>query len=257
MNNSLVKTSNLSVGYGNKIVVDNIEIELCKGKIITLIGPNGAGKSTILKTICGQLKALNGDVYIQNQRINNIQKSDLAQNMAVLFTTDVIKEQVSCFDVVALGRYPYTGILGKLSEKDVQVVEETMKSTSVYDLRDTQFDELSDGQRQRVLLARALCQEPKILLLDEPTTFLDVKYRLEFLSLILKQARENGLAIIMSLHELDMARQISDEILCIKDNLVVKKGSPDEVFKTGYINELFDIKMGSYDEKNYRALLNL
>lgn len=244
----IIKTDNLIVGYGAKIVIDDVSIEIASGEIITLIGPNGSGKSTLLKSIAGQLKNLGGRIYLGEQDLYSKPASEIAKEISVLFTGDSPREKMTCRDVVALGRYPYTGILGRLSEKDEEIITEAMLLTTTEELAMAEFGEISDGQRQRVLLARALCQEPEVLILDEPTTYLDIRYRLEFISLLRKLSAERGFAVLMSLHELDMAKQISDRIICVKEGKIHRVGSPDEVYTPGYISELFDISVGTYDE---------
>lgn len=251
----LLNTKKLDAGYDKSPVVSGVDLEINRGQIITLIGPNGCGKTTLLKTISTELSPIAGCLFVEDISVTEIKKNDLAKKMAVMFTERNIRESISSFEVVALGRYPYTGFLGKLSEEDLQVVKEAMLNTSVWEYKDLDFTKLSDGQRQRVLLARALAQKPDIMLLDEPTTFLDVKYRLEFLSTLMKLAKSQGFAVIMSLHELDMAKQISDKIICVKDGRVDKCGSPEEIFSEGYINQLFDIRLGSFDEKLTKAIL--
>lgn len=252
----LIKANSLSVGYDKKIIVNGVDIAINKGQILTLIGPNGSGKTTILKAIAGQLPPIAGSVFIDGMDISKTAATDLAKKMAQLFTERNIKESISCFDVVALGRYPYTGFLGKLSKEDETIILDSMEKTRVLELRDNDFTRISDGQRQRVLLARALTQKPEIMILDEPTTFLDIRYRLEFLSLLLELSQKENFAVIMTEHDLDMAYQISDQIMCIKDSRVDKIGSPDEIFSEGYINKLFDISVGSFNEKLNRGFLN-
>ena len=157
---------------------------------------------------------------------------------------------MTCKDVVAAGRYPYTGRLGILSREDWKIVEESMELVRVSNLAEQDFNRISDGQRQRILLARAICQEPQILLLDEPTSYLDVKYKLDFLTTLQELTRSRKLTVIMSLHELDLAQRISDKVMCIKGDCVQRYGTPDDVFTDGYISELFDIEKGSYEENS-------
>ena len=168
--------------------------------------------------------------------------------MAVLLTERLRTEMMTCEDVVATGRYPYTGRFGILSEKDREAVAEAMKLVHVEELKDQDFTRISDGQRQRIMLARAICQEPEFLILDEPTSYLDVKYKLEFLSVLQEMKRKKKLTVIMSLHEIELAEIISDQILCIREHRVDRMGTPAEVLDKGYIAKLFDITEGSYEE---------
>ena len=184
------KAEKLSVGYGKQPLIENIEICLEKGEILTLIGPNGAGKSTILKSITKQLALLGGTVYLGEQDIGQMSGNELSQNMAVVLTEKLRTEMMTCEEVVATGRYPYTGKFGILSDTDRQAVAEAMEPVHVTTLKNKDFSKISDGQRQRVMLARAICQEPEIIILDEPTSYLDIKYKLDFLSA--GNAKEKG-----------------------------------------------------------------
>lgn len=244
------KTEKMSVGYHSVPLIENIEIGLKQGEILTLIGPNGAGKSTVLKSIANQLALITGTVYLKHQNIEKMSGTQLSQNMAVVLTERLRTELMTCEEVVATGRYPYTGRFGILSKDDLKVVEEAMELVHVTEIRNQDFTNISDGQRQRVMLARCLCQEPKIVLLDEPTSYLDVKYKLEFLSVLQEMRRKKKLTVIMSIHELDLAEKVSDKILCINGKYVERFGRPEEVFKPGYIAKLFSISTGSYDEEN-------
>ena len=243
------KTEQMNVGYRGKTLLKDIEIRLKKGEILTLIGPNGAGKSTILKSITKQLKLINGVVYLDKKKLAGISGTELSQKMAVVFTEKMKTELMTCEDIVATGRYPYTGRFGILSKSDHAVVEEAMELVHVAGIKHQDFAKISDGQRQRVMLARAICQEPEIIIMDEPTSFLDVKYKLEFLSVLQELRRKKELTVIMSLHELDLAERISDRILCVKGDHVDRFGEPEEIFKPGYIKSLFQIETGSYDEE--------
>lgn len=244
------KTQQMSVGYQSVPVIRDIEIELNKGEILTLIGPNGAGKSTILKSIAKQLTLIDGVIYLDKKEMALMPRTELSQRMAVVFTEKLKTELMTCKDVVATGRYPYTGHFGMLSKKDYALVEEAMKLVHVAEIKNQDFTKISDGQRQRVMLARAICQEPEIIILDEPTSFLDVKYKLEFLSILQELRLKKGLTVIMSLHELELADRVSDKILCVNGESVERFGKPEEIFQSGYIKALFGIKAGSFDEEN-------
>ncbi len=239
----------LVVGYQGKPIVRDIHIRLRQGEILTLIGPNGAGKSTVLKSIAKQLSPLEGTIRIGGESLDEIHGDALARKMAVVFTERIHSELMTCEDVVATGRYPYTGKFGILSKADYRVVDEAMRLVHVEELKGQNFAKISDGQRQRVMLARALAQEPEILLLDEPTSYLDVKYKLEFLTVLQEMTRKKKLTVIMSLHELDMAQRISDRILCIgRSHCVEKFGRPEKIFTSGYIRRLFGMTAGNFDE---------
>ena len=247
----IIRTENLTIGYNGKPLIKDINIAINKGEIITLIGPNGAGKSTLLKSLSRQLEPIEGCVYLEDKKLSEMSGKDLSKKVAILFTDRIKGEMMNCFDVVATGRYPYTGYFGVLSKDDREIVENTMKLVKVEELRDKDFKKISDGQRQRIMLARALCQEPEIVLLDEPTSFLDIRHKLEFLSILEKMKEERKLTVIMSVHELDIAQKISDRILCLKGDTVDKFGTPDEVFTKDYICNLFDVNedINEYAEK--------
>ena len=250
MNCYYFTTEKMSVGYQGIPLIENITIQAKEGEILTLIGPNGAGKSTILKSIARQLALLGGTVCLDGQDIAGLSGGELSRKMAVVFTEKLQTEMMTCGDVVATGRYPYTGRSGILTPEDHKAVETAMELVHISEMRDQDFTRISDGQRQRVMLARAICQEPQILILDEPTSFLDVKYKLEFLSVLQELTRKKGLTVIMSLHELELAERVSDKVLCVKGKYVERFGTPEEIFAPGYIRFLFDIETGSYDEKN-------
>ena len=167
----------------------------------------------------------------------------------MVLTERVRPEMMTCKDVVATGRYPYTGKFGVLSEDDWAIVQESMELVHIEELADRDFSKTSDGQKQRVMLARALCQQPDIIVLDEPTSFLDIRYKLEFLSIIQNMSRTRHLSVIMSLHELDLAGRISDKIACVHGDRVDRFGTPEEIFTDGYIPKLYGMTVGSYEER--------
>ena len=241
-------TKGLTVGYRGVPLIHDIEIGMKQGEILTLIGPNGAGKTTILKNIIRQLSPLGGTVYLGGEDMAKLTGKELAQKLSVVLTERIRPELMSCEDVVATGRYPYTGRFGVLTEKDREIVKESMELVHIRELAGRDFGKISDGQKQRVMLARALCQQPEILVLDEPTSFLDIRYKLEFLTIIQRLSRERKLSVVMSLHELDLAERISDKIACVCGDCVDRFGKPEEIFTEGYIPKLYEMTAGSYDE---------
>ncbi len=246
MQDNFFITEQMAVGYNKKILIDNINISVNRGEIVTLIGPNGAGKSTILKTIASQLSLLAGTVYISGKNLRNTSSHELAKTMSIMMTSRIEPELMTCYDVIKSGRYPYTGQLGILSEYDKQQIAESMKFMSVDSIADKDFRCISDGQRQRVMLARAVCQEPDILILDEPTSFLDIHHKLELLSMLKRLVIRKKIGVIMSMHELDLAQRISDRIICVSNNGIDKCGIPEEIFTDEYINKIYNIFPASY-----------
>ena len=238
----------LAVGYDNSPLIENIDFSLKRGEILTLVGPNGAGKSTILKSIARQLSLVSGTIYLDKSDVVTMNGNEFAKKMAVVLTDKLKTELMTCYDVVATGRYPYTGRFGVLSDEDKKAVDEAMELVNVSQIKDKDFTKISDGQRQRVMLSRAICQQPEIIVLDEPTSYLDIKYKLEFLSILQRLKRQKNLTVIMSLHELDMAKRVSDHIMCIDGRYVDRYGTPEEVFTDQYVSGLFGITAGSFDE---------
>ena len=247
MTDLILHTKDLAVGYDGRAVVKDLTFSLRPGEILTLIGPNGAGKSTILKTLARRLAPVAGTVLLDGKMLPAMAENELAKRLSIVTTERVRAELMSSREVVATGRYPYTGRLGILSEHDRAVVREAMALTHVTELQDAPFEQISDGQRQRVMLARALCQEPEVLLLDEPTSFLDVRYKVEFLTTLKTLAREKRIAVVMSLHELDCAARVSDTVLCVRGGAVDRVGRPEEIFSGAYIEALYGMEPGSFE----------
>ena len=237
----------LTVGYNKKPLIKDIEIGIRQGEIVTLIGPNGAGKSTILKSITRQLDPVGGKVHFDGKELREYSYRDLSCKMAVVLTDRMKPELMTCHDIVATGRYPYTGRLGILTPEDEEKVEDAMRAVQASEIGNRDFNAISDGQRQRVLLARAICQEPDIILLDEPTSFLDIRHKLKLLAILRDMAKAKGITVIMSLHEIDLAMKISDRILCVKGDHIFMEGHPEDIFKESMIRELYDIDNGFFD----------
>ena len=241
------QTKQLCVGYDGVALIRDISIGIRRGEIVTLIGPNGSGKSTILKSITRQLKAIAGTVMIGERELRGLSHRELATRMAVVLTERMKPELMTCWDVVSSGRYPYTGRLGILTAEDEAKVDAAMEAVHALELSDRDFNAISDGQRQRILLARAICQEPEIIILDEPTSFLDIRHKLELLSILRGMAKEKGITVIMSLHEIDLAQKVSDKILCVKGETIDTYGTPEQVFEEENIRALYDIEQGFFD----------
>ena len=242
-----LRTSDLTVGYDNIPLINNINVSVKKGEILTLAGPNGSGKSTILKSITRHLDILDGVVYIDKNDMEKLSGNDFAKKLSVVLTERVNPEMMTCRDVVATGRYPYTGYFGKLTEEDNKIVDESMKRVHCFDLAERDFSATSDGQKQRIMLARAICQRPQLIVLDEPTSYLDIKHKIEILSILREMANTKEIAVIMSLHEVDLAAKVSDKIVLVKGDNISGYGTPEEIFTNETINELYDIDRGSFN----------
>lgn len=239
-------TENMTVGYGKTPLIRQIGIHVRAGEIVTLIGPNGAGKSTILRSVIRQLGLLEGTVYLDGMPMKGMGEREIAKRMSILMTERIHPELMNCEDVVGTGRYPYTGRMGLLTAEDRGKVREAMELVHAWDLASRDFSQISDGQKQRILLARAICQDPSVIVLDEPTSFLDIRHKLELLTILKDLVRRKKVAVLMSLHELDLAQKLSDYIVCVKGEYIERCGTPEEIFTSSYITGLYGITKGSY-----------
>ena len=246
MKEFLCETQELAIGYGKTPLASGIALGANPGQILVLVGPNGAGKSTLLKTLAGQLAPLGGTVLLDGQDLTAYTGTARAQKLALMLPHTRRTELTTCFEFAAAGRIPYTGRLGILSDADRQAVQDALEIAGAAHLADRDFNCISDGQRQRVLLARAICQQPKVLLLDEPTSFLDIKGKIELLTILQKLAHEQGLAVIVSLHELDMAQKIADAVVCVSPDHVSGVLTPDAAFAPDNIRALYALSEAQY-----------
>lgn len=256
-----LSTKDLYVGYGNKVIVNNVNINLIKGETLCLLGPNGAGKTTILRTISKLLSPIKGVVYIKGENIKNISNKELSKKMSVVLTKKFTGGLMTVFNVVAMGRYPYTGFFGYLGKRDIEKINEALKVVNAEDIQNAYFDELSDGQKQKVLVARALVQEPEVIVLDEPTTHLDIKHRLELIEILRKLTKNKGITVILSLHEIDMALKSCDKVILVNKGKIIAYGTPEDVVDEKTIEKLYNIKeanfnnlLGSIELSNYNKI---
>ena len=245
--NFFCETKDLAIGYGKAPLAEAIAVGVPRGKILTLIGPNGAGKSTLLKTLAGQLAPVGGTVLLDEQDLTSYTGNARAQKLALMLPHTRRTELTTCFEFAAAGRIPYTGRLGILSDADRQQVHAALELVGAEHLADRDFNCISDGQRQRILLARAICQQPEIILLDEPTSFLDIKGKIELLTILQKLAHTQNLAVIVSLHELDMAQKISDAVVCVSPGSVSGVLTPEQAFAPENIRTLYRLSAEQYE----------
>ncbi|KAF2081452.1 ABC transporter ATP-binding protein [Flavobacterium sharifuzzamanii] len=253
---SILKTSNLNIGYKSKkgvtTIAENLNLNLEAGKLITLIGANGIGKSTLLRTITGIQKPLSGNVYLNERKISDYQPLELAQNLSLVLTEKLPPSNLSVFELVALGRQPYTNWVDKMSDEDVLKVQEAMNLTQIEHLASKKHFQISDGQLQKVLIARALAQDTPLIILDEPTTHLDLLHKVSLFKLLKKLTQETQKCILFSTHDIDLAIQLSDEMILMTPESIVQdqpcnlisNGSFSNLFKDEHI--IFDAEKGKF-----------
>ena len=246
---TLCRAEALAIGYGKTPLLRDITLGVKAGQILALIGPNGAGKSTLLRTLAGQLAPMDGAVLLDGTPLSGYTGTARARKLALMAPHSRRMELTTCFDFASAGRHPYTGRLGILSDEDRQQVRQALELVGAAALADRDFNRISDGQRQRVLLARALCQQPEVILLDEPTSFLDIKGKIELLTILQMLAHERGLAVVVSLHELELAQKIADRVVCVSPQGVSGVLSPAEAFAPDNIRALYGLS-----EEQYTAL---
>ena len=246
---ALCTARELAIGYGKTPLLSDICLGVQPGQILTLIGPNGAGKSTLLRTLAGQLAPMGGTVLLAGKDLTAYTGTERAKKLALMAPHSRRMELTTCFDFVSAGRYPYTGRLGILSAEDRQQVHRALELVGAAHLADRDFNRISDGQRQRILLARALCQQPEVILLDEPTSFLDIKGKIELLTILKELAHTGQLAVILSLHELELAEKIADTVVCVSPGGVSGVLTPEQAFQPENIRTLYGLT-----EQQYTAL---
>lgn len=248
----ILKTKELSIGYSTKkaktVVASNINIELKQGELIGLIGANGVGKSTLLRTLTNVQNGLNGGVFINEKDIKNFNSLDLAKVMSLVLTEQITSRNLSVFELVALGRQPYTNWVGNLSENDNAVVNNALMQTNISDLKLKKCFELSDGQLQKVMISRALAQDTDLIILDEPTTHLDMYHKAYILKLLQKLAKETNKTILFSSHEIDLAIQLCDNLIVMTNDKVLSD-QPCNLIKQGVFETLFPKDLIVFDEK--------
>ena len=236
-----VETENLRIGYSDNIVVESLNMKIKKGKVTSIIGANGCGKSTILKAIGRIIKKKSGSVYINGYDIDYQKSKEIAKQVSILSQISVAPSTLTCYELVSYGRFPYQKGFGMMSQEDRTIVNWALESTNLTSFRDRPIGSLSGGQRQRVWIAMALAQNGNIILLDEPTTYLDLSCQLEILELLLKLNRENGTTIVMVLHDLNLAAKYSDNLIAIKDGKMFKSGMTEDVITEKMLNECFGV----------------
>ncbi len=252
-NHIIVKTENLSVGYQSKkrqtVVASNISITLNKGELIALVGPNGIGKSTLLRTLTKVQNSLNGSICVNNKELSLFNDIELSKVLSIVLTEPLAIKNLTVFELVALGRHPYTNWIGALSKKDIAAVHNAISLTNIDDLKQKKCYELSDGQLQKTMIARALAQDTDLIILDEPTTHLDMYHKAYILKLLKKLAKDTNKTILFSSHEINLAIQLCDKMIVMSKNEIISD-SPKNLIKKGAFNKLFPEDMIVFDTIN-------
>lgn len=235
----LLRTESLVSGYGAKTIVNNVDLEIPAGKISVIVGANACGKSTLLKTIARLIPTQSGSVILDGKRIDQIPTKELARTLGLLPQQPVAPEGIAVADLVGRGRHPHQKLFRSWTADDDLAVAQALMATGVHDLADRPVDELSGGQRQRVWIAMALAQQTEVLLLDEPTTFLDVSHQIEVLDLLTDLNHERGTTIVMVLHDINLAARYADHIFALRDGQLIAGGAPSEVITSDLMRDVF------------------
>lgn len=236
-----IATQNLAVAYEDHLVVDDLDMQIPHGRITTIIGPNGCGKSTVLKAVGRILKPKGGVVYLNGDDIRRLTTKEVAQKMAILPQSPQAPAGLTVGELVAYGRFPHQRGFGKLIPEDKKIIQWALEVTRLTEFETTAVDNLSGGQRQRVWIAMALAQQTDLILLDEPTTYLDLAYQLEVLELLYRLNREQGCTIVMVLHDLNLAARFADYMIAIRGGDIIQHGAPEEVMTAEVLKETFHI----------------
>lgn len=239
---NILEVKNISLSYQKDPIVKELDVSFMKGKISVIIGPNGCGKSTLLKGISRLLKKETGSIILNDTNMDELSNKEIAKQLAFLPQSATAPEDVTVRDVVELGRYPYRKVLQKVSQEEKIIVDEVLEQTGLFHLRDENINNLSGGQKQRVWIAMALAQKTEIILLDEPTTYLDLGHQIEVLNLLKELNETTGQTIIMVLHDLNLASRFSDYMIGMKNGRVVYEGVPTEMMTPTILKDLFGIE---------------
>ncbi|SRX55756.1 ABC transporter ATP-binding protein [Aequorivita sp. CIP111184] len=253
--NIILQVHDLSIGYSgkksNSLIAEGINFSIAKGELVSLVGANGIGKSTLLRTLMGMQNALKGSVFLNEKNLKEYTSFQLATHLSVVLTEAPSSKNLSVLELVSLGRQPYTNWIGSLSEEDKKAVNFALEATETTTLKHRKCFELSDGQMQRVAIARALAQDTQLIILDEPTTHLDLYHRAYILKLLKKLAKETGKTIFFSTHEIDLAIQLTDKMLVMAKNETYFD-DPCKLIESGRFETLFPKETIDFDSKTGR-----
>ena len=238
----MISCKNLKVGYEEKVIIENLSLSINKGEVVSIIGPNGCGKSTLLKTLSRIIKPMSGGIYIQNESIKILKSKHISQKVCLLSQHNDAPGDLTVEELVYFGRIPHKKWYESKTKSDEEIVNWAIENTGLKRYKNTPINSLSGGERQRAYIAQALCQKPDILLLDEPTTYLDISYQLEVMELVREINEKFNITIVMVLHELNQASKYSDRLVIMKDGEIVSDGCPKEVINKETIKQVYKIE---------------
>lgn len=237
-----IEVRDIEISFGDKIAIQNASIKIDEGKIVTIIGPNGSGKSTLIKAIARCVKFKKGSIFLDGIDINMLHSKEIAKKIAVLPQVKNVSSDITVETLVSYGRYPHMGFGKRLGKEDNEIIHWAIEKTGLLNLKDRNVMTLSGGEAQRSWIAMALAQKPKILILDEPTTYLDISYQLEVLELVKELNRTLGITVVMVLHDLNQAARYSDKIYVLMDGKICKYGKPSKVIHSDLLRDVFRIE---------------
>ncbi|WP_395043971.1 ABC transporter ATP-binding protein [Flavobacterium sp.] len=251
-NKNILSCSNITIGYKTKkdeiVIAKNLNLTLEIGKLISIVGANGIGKSTLIRTLCGIQKPISGNVFLNEKDIENYHSIELAKNLSVVLTEKLPPSNLTVFELIALGRQPYTNWLGKLSDDDFNKINQAIKQVEIEHLVSKKHSEISDGQLQKVLIARALAQDTQLIILDEPTTHLDLLHKVSVFKLLKKLAQETNKCILFSTHDIDLAIQLSDQMIVMTQDEIIQD-EPYKLISNGIFTTLFKNENIAFDNE--------
>lgn len=238
----IIRTKSLSIGYGEKVVVSDINATLDAGDMVALIGPNGAGKSTLFKTLSSRIKPVKGTIELLGKELSAYSPNERAKLLGIVLTERPDDMFISVYDIVASGRYPYSGLFGKLNEKDETIIKESLEIIGISKLIDRRFHTLSDGEKQKVMIAKSIAQSTPVIMLDEPTAFLDYPSKIELLSILKTLAKDNGKAILFSSHDMELTLRHTDKLWLIAHGMPFMAGNSLEMMENGILKKYLGLK---------------
>ncbi|AVR00890.1 putative siderophore transport system ATP-binding protein YusV [Oceanobacillus picturae] len=238
----MIQVEDVQVGYGDALIIDSLNLTIPKGKITTVIGPNGCGKSTLIKTIARILKANSGAIYLDGKAISRTSTKDIARKMAILPQSAEAPAGLTVRELITYGRFPHQSKFGKQKQEDLDAIDWALEATGLTELESRPVEALSGGQRQRVWIAMALAQDTEVVILDEPTTYLDMAHQLDILQLLDKLNKEQNKTIVMVLHDLNHASRFSHNLIAMRDGKVLQQGAPHEVMTAPNLQDVFQIQ---------------